>query len=572
MNNKDSTIKEFFKLAVQNHQKNNLSEAANFYEKILKINPEHFHSIFYLGTLSVQIKNYERSIELLKKAIKINPLHADANNNLGLSFKKKNKNEEARKYFEKAIEINPKHLEAHNNLGILLKKLNKNEEARKYFEKAIEINPNHAGLHNDLGVVFHRLGENEKARKCYEKAIEINSNYTPAHNNLMELFEDTNQDEKLNYAILKAETSIKNEPIINLFKGRILYKNEKFYEAINKLEKISFEDDRAVQEQSRLFTLAKCYDHLENIDQAFNNFEKLNHISLKQKESTINKNIYLKHIEKRKNFFEKNEINKWVTINLKSEKPDPIFMIGFPRSGTTLLDTILGSHPSIEVIEEKPTIVNMINSLNELQNDGLKSLEKIKNNEVQKVRKIYFDTLKTEIKNVDSSKIYIDKLPLNIINVGEIYRIFPKAKFIFSLRHPCDCVLSCFMQNFELNNAMANFLNLEDSAKLYDSVMKLWTQYTSIFPINYHEIRYENIISDFESTIKSVLDFLELPWDKSVLEYYKTARKKDRIYTPSYTQVIKPIYSHASGRWKMYKKQIKNIYPILEPWIKKFNY
>ena len=247
-------------------------------------------------------------------------------------------------------------------------------------------------------------------------------------------------------------------------------------------------------------------------------------------------------------------------------------MIGFPRSGTTLLDTILSSHPSIEVIEEKPTIVNMINSLNELQNDGLKSLEQIKNNEVQKVRKIYFDTLETEIKNVDNSKIYIDKLPLNIINVGEIFRIFPEAKFIFSLRHPCDCVLSCFMQNFELNNAMANFLNLEDSAKLYDSVMKLWTQYTSIFPINYHEIRYENIISDFESTIKSVLDFIGLPWDKSVLEYYKTARKKDKIYTPSYTQVIKPIYSQASGRWKMYKKQIKNIYPILEPWIKKFNY
>ena len=128
------------------------------------------------------------------------------------------------------------------------------------------------------------------------------------------------------------------------------------------------------------------------------------------------------------------------------------------------------------------------------------------------------------------------------------------------------------MQNFKPNDAMANFFNLDDAAHLYNAVMNLWTQYISIFSINYHEAKYENLVKNLEPTIKSILNFLELPWDNSVLEYLKTAKKRDRILTPSYTQVIKPIYAHANGRWKRYIKKTSNIYSILEPWIKKFNY
>ena len=140
-----------------------------------------------------------------------------------------------------------------------------------------------------------------------------------------------------------------------------------------------------------------------------------------------------------------------------------------------------------------------------------------------------------KFKKKNNTKLYIDKLPLNIIHVGEIVRIFPNAKFIVSHRHPCDCVLSCFMQDFELNDAMTNFLDLDDAAHLYDDVMNLWIQYTSIFSISYHEVKYEKLIENFEPTVRSILNFLELSWDDSVLEYLKTAEKRDRIATPSYS-------------------------------------
>ena len=113
---------------------------------------------------------------------------------------------------------------------------------------------------------------------------------------------------------------------------------------------------------------------------------------------------------------------------------------------------------------------------------------------------------------------------------------------------------------------------LYNAAHLYDAVMNLWSQYTSIFSINYHEVKYENLIENFEPTVRSILNFLELSWDDAVLNYLITAKKRDRIATPSYYQVTKPIYSYAIGRWKRYRKQTSNIYQILEPWIKKFNY
>ena len=128
------------------------------------------------------------------------------------------------------------------------------------------------------------------------------------------------------------------------------------------------------------------------------------------------------------------------------------------------------------------------------------------------------------------------------------------------------------MQTFRLNDAMANLLNLEDSANLYDGVMKLWLSYIKIFTINFHTVKYENIIKDFDNTINSVLKFLELNWSDSVLDFQETAKNRGIINTPSYAQVIKPIYSKSVGKWKHYEKEMTNVIPILNPWIKKFNY
>ena len=606
MNIESSDIKEILNLAIQNHQNNNYAEASKLYEKILKIDPKHFESNFYFGTLCAQNNNFKKASKLLNKAIEINPSIPDLHNNLGLIFRELGELEKASKSINRAIEINPSYAVAHSNLGLIYKDLFQSEKAINCFEKSIEINPKHEDPYNNLGLVYLDLGEIEKAEKNFKKSIEINSKhvqafvnlgnlfknsgdiekaemyyekaisidpkYFEAYNNLMDLLERTNQNEKLNKLLFKAELQFKLNSVVKLFYGQYLYKTQKFSEAIENLEKIKFDKSQLNRERLRSLILAKSYDQVEEFEKAFDYFSKTNEINLSNKGSHIDKNKTLKIIEKRLNFFSNPEIKKWPTQKKLELNENLIFLIGFPRSGTTLLDTILRSHPSIEVIEEEPILGNFINSLNKFTNENFNNLKNIEENKLKEIRKIYFSNKDKFIKNKDNKKIYIDKMPLNIIHVGEIFRIFPDAKFLVSLRHPCDCVISCFMQSFALNNAMANFLNLEDTANLYNNVMKLWDQYNSVFSLKFHITKYEDIVLNFDKSVNEIVNFLDLPWSDNVFKFYETAEKRKLISTPSYDQVNKPIYNKSIGRWKKYEKHFIKILPILEPWIKKYNY
>ena len=133
--------------------------------------------------------------------------------------------------------------------------------------------------------------------------------------------------------------------------------------------------------------------------------------------------------------------------------------------------------------------------------------------------------------------IFVDKFPLNIAHMGLIYRLFPRAKVIFALRHPCDCVLSCFMQGLALNESMIHFLDLGDAARLYNQVMDLWCSYQDVLPLNVYQLRYEDLVGNFRVSVSQLLDFLSIEWNDSVLTYDKTARARGLINTPSYAQV-----------------------------------
>jgi hypothetical protein len=188
------------------------------------------------------------------------------------------------------------------------------------------------------------------------------------------------------------------------------------------------------------------------------------------------------------------------------------------------------------------------------------------------LRDVYFKELRRHLDQGDENKFIVDKLPLNIGNVGIIHRVFPDAKFILVLRHPCDCVLSCFMQNFQVNDAMANFLSLDQSAKLYAAVMELWFLYRQKLDLDAHVIKYENLVQDLEGTCRSLISFLGLEWDNNLHDYQKTALDRTSINTPSYNQVIQPLYEQASGRWTNYEKQMQHVLPVLRPWIDAFDY
>ena len=572
-------------------------------ENLIKINPENFINYFYLGNIYrkikkydlalknlkksvdlnskflegfnnlaniyMELKNIEQAIIFFKKAIDLNPNYINAIYNLGIVYFEKGKYEESITCFKKVLKINPRHLAALNNFGIVLKKVKEYEQALKCFEKVINIDKNFIKAYNNIGTISLELGNIKNAILNYEKVLKLSPDNFISYKNLLATYENSNQIENYQKTLKLSEKKFPNEKILNLYKGILFFRKKKFKESIKFLKKSNFPNDNET-EVKRVFFLAKAYDQIEKIDEAFKFFKLGN----KLEESTykagkFDKEKYLKRIEKRKNYFTKKNVNNWIKLNYPSNNFSPIFLVGFPRSGTTLLDTILRSHPKINVIEEKPMVAKMLNKIDKKK---LNFLEKISTSEIQNLQNEYLNELKKYVELDNNSNLIIDKLPLNIINTGEILRIFPKAKFILSLRHPMDCVLSCFMQDFKLNDAMSNFLNLNDAANLYKNTMELWNQYNSILKIKYVSVKYEDLINNFKPTIEGVLKLLNLNWNKSMLDYRKTAIKREKISTPSYYQVVQPIYKHSNERWKRYKKYLTNIDPNLSELIKKYKY
>jgi hypothetical protein len=198
-------------------------------------------------------------------------------------------------------------------------------------------------------------------------------------------------------------------------------------------------------------------------------------------------------------------------------------------------------------------------------------IENLTIEELKNAKEIYFEELDKFVSN-KSSNCIIDKLPLNILDVPIIHMLFPDAKFILALRHPLDSILSSWMQLFDLNAAMANTLELERLVDFYVEAMTILELSETRYSLNIHKIRYEDLVIDMKLEVSNLLTFLGLDWENQIEEYQKTALKRKFINTPSYSQVIEPLYKTASNRWVNYRKPLEKYFFKIDKWTKKFGY
>ena len=248
----------------------------------------------------------------------------------------------------------------------------------------------------------------------------------------------------------------------------------------------------------------------------------------------------------------------------------PVFLVGFPRSGTTLLDTVLRSHPSVEVVEEKDQLVFTEQMAIREFGKKIEDFADLDKAQLDRLRREYWERLHSHVRN--PGKIIIDKLPLNILKIPLIKILFPNAKVILAIRHPCDSVFSCFQQTFRPNSSMANFTSLAGSINFYGKVMTAWNKYCESFPVDQHVIRYEDLIEDFDGSMAEIMNFLGIEWSESIKDYRNTALKRGGINTPSATQVSQPLYKTSIGKWKHYERHFEEHLPVLNPWIKQWGY
>ncbi len=548
----------------------NPEQAEKFLKEALKINPNYDFALINLGTVLNQLEKFDEGEQYLRKALSINSSSPMALNNLGNILSNKKKDTEAELCYRKAIEIKSDFSLAYSNLGSLLSKQGKLLEAEKNTEKAINYNPKFELAFVNLGSIKIDLDKLSEAEELFLSAIEINKNYNYAYRNLFRLYEKTNKINKLKNKIesLKENKNIVNE--ILMFRARISFREKDFTKAKKYIDQVSNEwIENTDHSTNLLFWSFRAFieEKVENFDEAFKCFEKS---QLNLKYENKNPKIFQNYIHTyRKNI--DNDAFLAKTKRPKIIKDSPVFLIGFPRSGTTLLDTILRSHPEIDVLEEKPLINSVEQIIKSKFNCSLDKLHKLTSNDLDYLGNHYLEILRNNCDN-KNAKILIDKFPFQTVCLPLINLLFPNSKIIFTHRNPYDTVLSCFQQSFEPNNAMSNFRSIESTSRIYDLTMSFWLDYIEKLKINYVTSKYEDLVDDFDKHILKILNFLDVSWDDNIKNYRNTAHERGKINTPSSSQVVQPLYKSSIDKWKNYQKYFKNSNHYLDKWMSYFKY
>jgi tetratricopeptide (TPR) repeat protein len=246
-----------------------------------------------------------------------------------------------------------------------------------------------------------------------------------------------------------------------------------------------------------------------------------------------------------------------------------VFMIGFPRSGTTLLETVLAGAPEVATLEEREFLAPGVRELMSSP-QALERLAQAGEAELEPLRESYWAGVRGQGIEV-SGKVFIDKLPFNTFKLPLIAKLFPEARILFSVRDPRDVVLSCFRRRFALNPAMFEFLSLEGTARLYDSTLCLFELYRDRLGIDPLMLRYEDIVEDFEASLRRACGFLGVEWRPELAAFAERARARG-IATPSATQVARGLYRGGIGQWRAYRSEMAPVLPTLAPWVEAFGY
>lgn len=252
---------------------------------------------------------------------------------------------------------------------------------------------------------------------------------------------------------------------------------------------------------------------------------------------------------------------------------DPVFLIGFPRSGTTLLESVLDGHPALTPLDERPALEEAIVSVRAAGVASPDDLDRLDAVALSGVRSTYWREVARHLGAVPSVRL-LDKYPLYLARLPYIARLFPQAQAIALLRHPCDCVLSCYMQSFGFGGGVLSFATLEATAQTYADVMSQWEEQRLLAGVPTHVLRYEDLVDDFEGELRRVLAFLGLPWDASMTRHDERMRQRERrVRTPSYSQVIEPVNRRAVGRWLRYRAHFSDrALALLEPFVQRYGY
>ncbi|MDC1386046.1 sulfotransferase [Candidatus Thioglobus sp.] len=484
-----------------------LQEASQAFLNAIKIKSDYTEAHFNLGLIYQQLNKLDSAIKAYKNVISLTPNYPSAHNNLGIIYLEMSQLDIAVEHFEWALAYKYDFAEAYNNLGATLQKQGKLDLSLNNFKQAIAIKPEYAQAHSNLGNLFQISGEVDSAVNSFESAIAHKPEYAEAHRNL---------------SILKkySENDVHITQMKSLFSNTSLSNSNRMHLS---------------------FALAKVNEDLGREDQLFEFLNEGNRLRKEQLNFSFDK------FEKRCSVI-KNLFSTTLPIIEKSSTIRPIFIVGMPRSGTSLVEQIISNHHQVYGGGELEDFSNIINSI--LQDEPTSGKANLSLKTITSSRQKYLDVLS---RFNTSKKIITDKLPLNFRYIGFILSAFPEAKIIHVKRDSMATCWSIYKHYFSSKGTGWAY-SQEDIAKYYRLYLELMEFWHKIYPNQIYDLGYEDLTTNQEEETQKLLEYCELEWDQDCLNFHTNERA---VHTASLMQVRKKMYQGSSEVWKQYSAHLE---------------
>lgn len=516
------------------------------------------------GLLQQRRGDHQAAIRLFRQAVMRDARDFENWANLGVSLLAAAQAKEAEAAFGKALALRPglrwvriKNAEAAVAAG-------HGEQALAAARAAAEAAPGDADAMLLVARIEELLERPAKAERALREVLARDDRCAPAMIALATLAERDNRVEECRRLVHRARAAGATAADTAILEARIALRDGDCATVMTVLRDAA----SGIDPVARAELIGRCRDRAGDPEGAFTAFAEMNrHIASQNADAAGDALAFRNRIAARQARATAEWRRGWNAIPSADGRRDPIFMFGFPRSGTTLLDTFLMGHPDVVVLEEQPVLQAAMDVVGGSVDDPAGLTRET----IAAMRAAYFQTADRLAPDA-AGKMLIDKAPLGAVEAALVHRLFPCARYIFVERHPCDVVLSGFMAAFDPRGGMANFLTLDDSARLYDALNGYWQHCRDLFDLPSCNARYERLIADPGAELEMITKFLGIALYADMLDHRAAAGKRSHIPTPSYAQVLAPLHGRAAGRWTRYRPVLGDVIPLLRPWAERMGY
>ena len=521
---------------LEHYQNGRHGDAEKLAVSITERFPEYQFGWKALGLVLEKTGRTNESLVPSQKSVQLAPWDAEAHNNLGITLKKLGRLEESRAIYRQAIALKPDYAEAHSNLGATLQELGRLDEAEASLRQAIALNPDYAEAHNNLGSTLKELGRLDEAEASYTQAIALKPEYPEAHHNLGNTLKGLGRldEAEASYTqaiVLKPDYAEAHRHLTSMKKLNL--QDEQYL----KMQELYFDENISEEQRCHInFGLAKGCEDIGNFEQAYKHYREGNALRKKFLHYDISQDVEIfKKIKSNHSQIAKNSLEPY-----KSAKaPMPIFIVGMPRSGSTLVEQIISSHSQVTGAGELSFAAQFGGSIamgfSEANREALLNFK---------------DKYLEKIQNIASGDLFVtDKMPQNFRFIGLLASAFPEAKIVHVKRNPAAVCWGNYKQYFASEGLGYSFA-LDDVIKyyeLYKNIMEFWAKQ---FPSRIHDVDYELLTVNQENETRKIINFIGLDWEEKCLSPQDNTRS---VATASNMQVRQKVYLGSSQEWEKYK-------------------